>query len=103
MYKSVHINELESITPDSSTVFLDVRTPAEFAEGHIEGSINVNLMDPTFMSQISQMDKSKTYYVICRSGGRSSSACGAMANSGFENAYNAEGGMMSWMGNVLTL
>jgi rhodanese-related sulfurtransferase len=53
------------------------------------------------METILDLDRNKNYYMICRSGGRSSSAAGAMANNGFGTLYNLNGGMMSWDGDVV--
>ena len=91
----------ERIKNDENAVVIDVRTPEEWAEGVIPGALLIDLMSPDFMEKINQLDKSKTYYVYCRSGGRSSSACGAMAQSGY-NCVNLLGGMMAWDGEVVT-
>jgi rhodanese-related sulfurtransferase len=90
----------EKIEGNANAVLIDVRTPEECAEGMIPGAKNINLMGPDFMEQVSQMDKDKEYFMICRSGGRSATACGAMAQNGFKNVYNLNGGMMFWDGDV---
>jgi rhodanese-related sulfurtransferase len=90
----------ERIQNDENAVIIDVRTPEEWAEGVIPGALLINLMSPDFMEKINELDKSKTYYVYCRSGGRSSSACGAMAQSGY-TCVNLLGGMMAWDGEVV--
>lgn len=101
MFDNLNSADFEAgMKSDSDAVLLDVRTPAEHAEAHIPGSLNINLMDPTFMNKVAGLDKSKTYYVYCRSGGRSSSACGAMGRAGFEKLHNLAGGMMGWQGSV---
>ncbi|MGB0403268.1 MAG: rhodanese-like domain-containing protein [Salibacteraceae bacterium] len=102
MYKDINGTEFRSLVEEAgdNAVLIDVRTPEECAEGIIPGARNINLMGHDFMEQISQMDKSKTYFMICRSGGRSGSACGAMSQTGFSNVYNLNGGMMSWDGEV---
>ncbi|MFM2412018.1 MAG: hypothetical protein RLZZ587_351, partial [Actinomycetota bacterium] len=57
-----------SQTVDMSTVtaVIDVRTPAEFAEGHLEGAVNINIEDPTFADQVSALSKDGTYVIYCR-------------------------------------
>lgn len=75
---------------------IDVRTEDEFASGHPRGAINMNMFDPQFGTKIDQLDPSKTYFLICRSGNRSATACNKMAKSGHKNLYNIAGGMMSW-------
>jgi len=102
-YNDLFCNELDEKIKNQNKndyVILDVRTPGEFADGHIPGAININVMDPSFNNKIESMDKSKDYYVICRSGGRSGSACGKMSKMGFDKVHNLVGGMMGWQGEV---
>ena len=99
MYDNLDAATFEAgMNEDIDAVLLDVRTPGEYAEKHIPGSLNINLMDPRFMSKVNELDKNKTYYVYCRSGGRSASACGAMGRAGFERLHNLSGGIMGWHG-----
>ena len=83
--------------PDA--ILLDVRTPDEFNSGKIPGAININVMDSSFIEEISSLDKSKTYFIYCLSGGRSGRACAIMANQGFD-VYNLAGGISSWDGEI---
>jgi rhodanese-related sulfurtransferase len=101
MFTNLNASEFEeAIKKDPNAVIVDVRTPEEFMAGHIPNSLNINLMDVDFMDKIQAMDREKSYYVYCRSGGRSASACGAMASIGFPNLYNLAGGILSWTGDV---
>ena len=86
--------EARKETPDA--VVLDVRTPAEFAEGHIKGAVNADIMSPNFPHRVAALDKDKQYFVVCRSGGRSSRACSYLAQQGFQRPVNLSGGMMAW-------
>ena len=81
---------------DPNSVLLDVRTAGEFSMGYIPGAKLIDLMSPNFMGQIEKLDKSKSYYVYCRSGNRSYQAGVMMHKAGFENVYNLAGGIMSW-------
>jgi len=83
------------IENDPKAVVLDVRAPEEESEGLIPNSINLNMMDPAFPQKIIELDKNKHYYVYCRAGGRSSSACGFMDNNGF-TTFNLKGGIQAW-------
>ena len=103
MYKNQNINALENIEQNENNVFLDVRTPTEYSEGHIEGSINIDVMSENFTKKLESLNKDNNYFVICRSGGRSESACSAMVSAGYGNLTNMEGGMMSWMGKTKSL
>ena len=92
----------DQLKEDANSVILDVRTEDEFNEGIIPGAINIDIYQGQgFIDAIEEMDKSKNYYVYCRSGGRSGQACSIMSELGFENAYNLLGGIMNWEGEVI--
>jgi rhodanese-related sulfurtransferase len=89
----------EKLSSNPAAILLDVRTEAEFESERIPHSININVMDSSFMEKIATLDKSKTYFVYCRSGGRSDSACSIMATQGYD-VYNLVGGISNWIGEV---
>ena len=94
----------EQLAKDDNAVILDVRTDAEVADGIIAGAIHIDIYKgQEFISEIEALDKSKNFYVYCRSGNRSGQACSIMEQLGFENAYNLEGGMLEWTGDVVDL
>ncbi len=74
---------------------LDVRTPAEVAEGIIANAIVMDFNDADFSEQLKTLDKSKPVYVYCRSGGRSGKASETLAALGYE-VYDLDGGMDAW-------
>jgi len=82
-------------------VLLDVRTPKEFATGHIEKAINMDYYNPEFKSQVGQLDKNKTYFVYCQAGGRSKSAADIMRRDGFVNIFELNGGIIEWQNSNL--
>lgn len=86
----------EKIAFDPEGVIIDVRSPQEEIEGLIENSVNINIMDPSFTERIAKLPKDKNYYIYCRSGGRSASACGFMEDNGFKNTFNLIGGIQAW-------
>lgn len=69
-------------------VVLDVRTPEEFAETHVKESVNLDFLNPSFMTEVAKLDKSKTYKVYCRSGNRSGQAERMMKTLGFKDVEN---------------
>lgn len=92
----------EQLANDGNAVVLDVRTDDEVAEGIIPNAIHIDIYKgQEFIDEIEALDKSKNYYVYCRSGNRSGKACQIMEQLGFENAYNLEGGMLEWTGDVV--
>lgn len=76
-------------TADVARTIIDVRTPEEFAQGHLEGAINIDLNSADFKSQIEALDKNGTYTLYCRSGNRSGQALTIMSEAGFANLSNA--------------
>lgn len=90
---TVALTGCSSQTVDMSTVtaVIDVRTPEEFATGHLDGAININWQDPTFADQVSALDKDGVYIIYCRSGNRAGQAIDAMTSMGFNNLTNAGG------------
>jgi rhodanese-related sulfurtransferase len=86
-------SKLES-TPGA--VVLDVRTPDEVKEGKIPDALNINYNAEDFKDNLSKLDKSKTYFVYCAKGGRSSLAADMMQEMGFHTIYNLEDGFNAW-------
>ena len=70
------------------TVIIDVRTPGEFASGHLEGALNIDVQSPDFAAQVSQLDPTQEYFIYCRSGNRSGQAISQMSNMGFTSMIN---------------
>ena len=67
---------------------IDVRTPEEYASGHLDGALNIDVQSPDFAQQVSQLDPEATYFIYCRSGNRSGQAMSQMANMGFGDMTN---------------
>lgn len=80
-----------SIAVSADTVIVDVRTPAEFASGHLEGAINIDVQAADFDAQVDALDRDAEYLVYCRSGNRAGSAIDRMAAMGFTTLENGGG------------
>lgn len=78
----------EPVALDPGTVVIDVRTPAEFAGGHLEGAVNIDVQSPDFDALVTQLDPAGSYYVYCRSGNRSAQAIDRMTALGFTDLTN---------------
>lgn len=92
----------EELKKDENAYILDVRTPEEFDEGYIPNATNIDIyLGQDFLNELEKLDKTKNYYVYCRSGNRSGQACAIMNSIGIESAYNLEGGYMNWNGEVI--
>ena len=77
-------------------VILDVRTPEEFADGHIENAINLDYYSETFRDELNKLDEGKKYLIYCRSGNRSGKALNIMQELNFREVYNMSGGILEW-------
>ena len=85
-----------AVKADKKAVVLDVRRPDEFAAGHIEGAVLLNFLDTVaFNAGVEKLDKSKTYYIYCRSGRRSNNAAVILQKKGF-TVFDLGGGFLSW-------
>lgn len=86
----------EKLKTTKNPQLLDVRTPEEFSTGHIENAENVNLNGNNFVTEANTYDKSKPIFVYCKVGGRSAQAADKLAQLGFKEIYNLDGGIMKW-------
>lgn len=96
-YVNISPEQVESLHKEQELNILDVREVYEFAQGKIPGSVNIPL--GFLMQRLNELDKSKEYIVVCRSGNRSSLACQLLSGQGF-NVKNMDGGLLSWMGDL---
>ena len=85
---------------DKRMVVLDVRTPEEYSEAHLDGAVLLNIADPAFPEELDRLDRDAPYLVYCRSGSRSWTAGRYMIQLGFTEVYNLEDGIISWTGDV---
>ena len=81
----------DTIEVSADTVVIDVRTPAEFAEGHLDGAVNIDVQGADFDALVSELPTDGDYVVYCRSGNRSAAAIERMKGLGFTNLVNAGG------------
>ena len=82
----------EPVELSEDTVIIDVRTPAEFATGHLDGAVNIDVQSPDFAAQIMELDPNGDYFVYCRSGNRSGQAIAQMSQMGFDGENLTNGG-----------
>jgi len=83
--------------PPSDLVILDVRTPEEFSEVHLEGATLMNFYDGDFSDQLATLDPDVPYLVYCRSGNRSGQTVAMMEDLGFSDVSNVDGGIVAWL------
>ena len=82
--------------PPEDLVILDVRTPEEFAEGHIESAVMVDFYSDTFDDELAALDPNVPYVVYCQSGNRSGQTITKMEQIGFQSVEEIDGGVVAW-------
>ena len=85
------------IKKDPKIVVVDIRTPEEFAKGHLKGAINLNVNSRYFSKKLAKLDRKKTYLMHCRSGGRSAASIAVWNRLGFENVLHLAAGTLGWV------
>ena len=75
---------------------IDVRTPEEFAEGHLENAINIDINGDNFEASVASLDKEKPVMVYCKAGGRSAKAATKLKEMGFKSISDLDGGITNW-------
>lgn len=92
---SVDVAGLKTAMDTGEVVLIDVRTPAEYAEGHVPGAIHLPL-DKLLSGASVPAAPADPVYLICRSGGRSGKAVGYLSKNGFAKPINVTGGTLAW-------
>ena len=97
-YKDADVEGFAKLAADENVVVLDVRTAGEFGEGHLDGALNIAVLQEDFLQKAKDtLPVGKTIAVYCRSGRRSANACKKLAAEGFR-VVNLKGGIVAWMG-----
>ena len=98
--EKVNVKQAKSIIAENKTnqkfAIIDVRTPQEFESFHLKDAKNIDFLAEDFEREISLLDKSFTYLIYCRSGGRSGAATKKMRELGFTRIYDVDGGVIEW-------
>lgn len=94
--KTVEVAEIKMEIKKYDFIILDVRTPEEFAAGHLKNALNINYYDKDFVERVSSLDKRKKVLVYCAVGGRGGQALTKMDALGFQYVLNMKGGYNAW-------
>jgi rhodanese-related sulfurtransferase len=86
---------------NKKVTLIDVRTPEEFAAGHLPGAININVNHSDFVNQIQAYNKKQPIYIYCQSGKRSSKASEMMKELGFKEIIDLKNGYNNWTGSII--
>ncbi|MGE4420875.1 MAG: rhodanese-like domain-containing protein [Pseudodesulfovibrio sp.] len=91
------------LAADPDIRVLDIRTPAEFAEGHVRGALNIDFLSADFAERLGKLDRDAAYLVYCRSGNRSARAMKVFGRLGFSRVLHMSKGIRDWQGQGLPL
>ena len=100
---NLNVSEFSQKITEPGVIIVDVRTPEEFASGHIEGALNIDFNSGNFANEITRLNPSETYAVYCRSGSRSGQAASIMHEAGFHDVSNLNGGVIDCTNDGLPL
>lgn len=100
-----HVNPAEAngLIASNKVVVLDVRTPKEFAAGHIAGATNINFLAADFAKAVTGLETNRAYLVYCAVGGRSTQALPALEKLSLPSLYHLDGGIKAWQKAGFTL
>lgn len=79
-----------------NVIVLDIRTPAEFAQGHLHGATNIDFTAKDFNDRVGKLDRDKTYLLHCATGRRSTLSLPTFEKQGFKSILHLEGGIKAW-------
>ena len=102
-YINLSPKEFKAAFEKDDAVILDVRTPQEVSRGVIENASLIDYYDSDFSNKIAKIQKNKTVFVYCKSGGRSSKAAELLVQSGQAKVVNLKGGIMAYKSSQLPL
>ncbi len=92
--------QAQKLIQQKNCFIIDVRTPQEYAQGHLPNAVNIDINGNNFSESISKLDKNKPYIVYCAAGVRSTNASNQMKDKGFTNIYNLKSGFNNWNGAI---
>lgn len=86
----------QKMNSTNDKIVLDVRTPAEYRQGHLAGATLIDVLESDFEAKAQKLDKSKPLFVYCASGIRSEEAVEILHRLGYREIYELEGGFQEW-------
>lgn len=94
--QNINVTTAQEVINKEKIVLLDVRTPDEYAQGHIPGAQNLDFYASNFEEELKKLDPNQHYVVYCASGNRSGKAGKMMENLQFQHVQNVMGGFQAW-------
>lgn len=95
-YTDMDVEQFARFISDKRVQLIDVRTPQEYADGHIRDAANINVLDSDFVEESEkELNKARPVAVYCRSGKRAADAANKLTDKGY-SVTNLEGGILAW-------
>lgn len=94
---NVSADAAQTYLKSGNYTILDIRTPMEYNSGRIEGAINIDFYQRSFMDDLSKLDKDQPYFVYCRSGNRTGQSMKIFQSLGFKEIVHLERGIVDWL------
>ena len=94
---NVDSEKFNTLISNGDVHLIDVRTPKEFREAHIEQALNVDFFSKDFSEQLGGFNSDEPVYIYCRSGKRSGKSVAQFQKAGFKQIYNLDGGILGWI------
>lgn len=97
-FKNEDVTKVDELIKSGKYIVVDVRTPEEYAAGHIKGALNIDYYDNNFENMVQEklIDKNKPYILYCRTGARSSYSARMLDELGYKDVTNMKGGIVVW-------
>lgn len=100
---NVSAPEFKDMYAKEGGLLIDIRTPGEYQQGHIEGSLLIDFYAKDYKNNLAKLDTSATVFLYCRSGNRSSKSISTLNNLGFKKIVNLKNGIVGWQRSGYTL
>lgn len=97
--EKVIAEDFKAKTENQDVTLIDVRTPDEYNDGHLDNAQNIDFYDDNFLTDMQKLNKEEPLYIYCRSGGRSGKAAKQLKDLGFTEVYDLKGGFIDWQKN----
>lgn len=96
--KQIDISAAQALLAEQPAgfVIVDVRTPDEYMQGHLQGARNLDYTSPTFLEEAKALPKDMPIMLYCRGGTRSAGAASLLQKEGFTSLMNMQGGLEAW-------
>lgn len=101
--KHVSAKEFSEIIVKGGGQLIDIRTPGEYNQGHIDGAVMIDFYAPTYRQNLDKLDKNIPIYIYCRSGNRTGQSVRVLHELGFKEIVNLQRGLIDWQRNGLNL